>query len=495
MKKVTVIGAGFAGMSAATCLADNGFEVTVLEKNNMPGGRARKFSSDGFAFDMGPTWYWMPDVFESYFNRFGKKVNDYYELERLDPSYRIYYDKNDFLDIPATLEELYPLFDQLEEGSGGKLKSFLEEGKRKYEIGVNKLVYQPGLSWLELLHWEVIKSSVHLHLFSSVSSQVRKTFKNNRIIQLLEFPVLFLGATPKHTPALYTLMNYADMVLGTWYPKGGMHKVVEGMEALAKEKGVRFHYDSPVDQINLSANAIKSVATGRKEIPTDFVIASGDYHHVEQQLLPASYRKYDAKYWDNRVLAPSALIFFLGINKKVNGLCHHTLFFDEDFALHAKEIYDQPQWPTSPQFYISCPSKSDPTTVPKGCENIMILLPVSAGLVDTNETREKYFKMIMGRLERILGETIQPHVVFKRSYAHNDFISDYNSLKGTAYGLANTLWQTANLKPSMVNPRVDNLFYAGQLTVPGPGVPPSIISGQVSAQLVIDKAKSKINRR
>jgi phytoene desaturase len=286
-------------------------------------------------------------------------------------------------------------------------------------------------------------------------------------------------------------MNYADMVLGTWYPKGGMHKVVEGMEALAKEKGVKFYYDSPVDQINLKNDVIKSVTAVGKEITSDFVIASGDYHHVEQQLLPATHRKYDAAYWDKRVLAPSALMFFLGINKKVKGLRHHTLFFDEDFALHAKEIYDQPHWPTSPQFYISCPSKSDPSVAPEGCENIMILVPVAAGLVDTDETREKYFKAIISRLETILGETIQSHIVFKRSYAHNDFSSDYNSLKGNAYGLANTLWQTANLKPSMANPRVNNLFYAGQLTVPGPGVPPAIISGQVSAQLVIDKTKSK----
>jgi phytoene desaturase len=495
MKKVKVIGAGFAGMSAATCLADKGFEVTVVEKNNMPGGRARKFSSDGFVFDMGPTWYWMPDVFEKYFNRFGKKPNDYYELERLDPSYRIYYGNNDFLDIPACLEKLIRLFEQLEPGSGKKLKFFLQEGKRKYEIGVNELVYQPGLNWSELFRWEVIKSASHLHIFSSVSNQIRKNFKNQRIIQLLEFPVLFLGSTPQRTPALYTLMNYADMVLGTWYPKGGMHKVVEGMESLAKEKGVNFLYDSPVNKINFKNNQIESLRVADKNIATDFVIASADYHHVEQEILPSSYRKYNTDYWNSRMLAPSALLFFLGVNKKINGLCHHTLFFDEDFALHAQEIYDRPQWPTSPQFYISCPSKSDPAVAPEGCENLMILVPVAAGLVDTNETREKYFKVIVSRLETILGEAILPNIIFKRSYAHNDFISDYNSLKGNAYGLANTLLQTANLKPSIVNPKVENLVYTGQLTVPGPGVPPAIISGQVSAQLVIDKTKSKTNRR
>jgi phytoene desaturase len=489
MKKVVVIGAGFSGMSAATCLADKGFDVTVVEKHDTAGGRARKFSQQGFVFDMGPSWYWMPDVFEKYFQKFGRRVDDYYQLERLDPSYRVFYGKNDFLDIPASVDKLCALFDELEPGSGKKLTKFLAEGKLKYEVGVNKMVYKPGLTWMELLRWDVIKSSIHLHIFSSVSSQVRKYFQNKRLIQLLEFPVLFLGAAPQNTPALYTLMNYADMVLGTWYPKGGMHRIVSAMESLARERKVKFSFNSPVQKINLNETAVKSVTTPDKEIEADFIIASADYHHVEQQLLPKSHRKYGPKYWNERVLAPSALIFFLGINKRVNGLLHHTLFFDEDFSLHAKEIYDQPQWPTSPQFYVSCPSKSDSSVAPEGCENLMILVPVASGLNDNDETRERYFKKIIERLESILGEAIHEHIIFKKSYAHNDFIRDYNSLNGNAYGLANTLWQTANLKPSMVNPKVNNLVYTGQLTVPGPGVPPSIISGQISAQLIVEKAK------
>lgn len=489
MKKVTVIGAGFSGLSAATCLASEGFDVTVVEKQNMPGGRARKFSSHGFVFDMGPTWYWMPDVFEKYFQKFGKKVSDFYQLERLDPSYRIYYGKNDFLDIPASLEKLCVLFEQLEKGSSSKLISFLDEGKKKYELGINQLVYQPGLRWSELILWEVIKSSFRLNLFTSVSKQVRKNFKNEKIVQLLEFPVLFLGATPKKTPALYTLMNYADMVLGTWYTQGGMHKVVEAMESLAKEHNVKFAYSNEVERLNMVGNKIRSVLSARKEFTSDFVIASADYHHFEQKLLPPMNRKYDDKYWSQRTLAPSALIFFLGVNKRIKGLSHHTLFFDQDFSVHAKEIYEQPQWPSTPQFYISCPTKSDSSVAPEGCENLMILVPVASGLIDTDEIRETYFKIIISRLESILGEKISPHIVFKRSYAHNNFAQDYNSFRGNAYGLANTLMQTANLKPSMLNPKVSNLVYTGQLTVPGPGVPPSIISGQVAAQLIIDKTK------
>jgi phytoene desaturase len=166
------------------------------------------------------------------------------------------------------------------------------------------------------------------------------------------------------------------------------------------------------------------------------------------------------------------------------------LFFDEDFGVHAKEIYNDPKWPTAPQFYISCPSKTDPNVAPEGCENLLILIPVATGLDDEETIREKYFELIMERLEKITGERIKDHIVFKRSYAHNDFISDYNAFRGNAYGLANTLMQTANLKPGILNKKVKNLFYTGQLTVPGPGVPPSIISGQVVARELIKQART-----
>ena len=487
MKKVTVIGAGFSGLSAATCLAQEGFDVTIVEKNNMAGGRARQFKADGFTFDMGPSWYWMPDVFEKYFNRFGKKVSDYYRLERLDPSYRIYYGPDDFMDIPANLEKLNQLFEKLEPGSARNLTEFLEEGKFKYETGVNKLVYNPGLRISELIHWDVIKASFRLQLLSSLRSHIKRFFKNPKIIQLLEFPVLFLGATPQNTPALYSLMNYADIVLGTWYPQGGMHEVVKGLERLAREKGVKFLYDSPVYGINMNGTGIKSIQTKDGLVSSDYYVASADYQFVDQQLLPPSHRKYSKKYWDNRVLAPSALMFFVGLNKKLKGLLHHTLFFDQDFSVHAREIYETPRWPSSPQFYISCPSKTDSTVAPNGHENLLILIPVAPALNDTEEIREKYFSLVMKRLEALLGESISNHVVYKRSYAHHDFQNDYHAFKGNAYGLANTLMQTANLKPSMINQKVNNLVYTGQLTVPGPGVPPSLISGQVAAKLIVNK--------
>lgn len=490
MKKVAVIGAGFSGISTATTLADAGFDVTVYEKNSTAGGRARKFESKGFVFDMGPSWYWMPDVFDSYFSRFGKQVSDYYSLLRLDPSYRVFFSKNEIWDIPAKLNELYDFFEKIEKGSSTKLAQFLAEGEEKYKIGMNELVYKPGTSFTELLDPKLLKGVFKLHVFQSISRYIRSYFKSPKLIQLLEFPVLFLGASPAQTPALYSLMNYADMKLGTWYPQGGMHKIVEGMVKLATEKGVKFKFDSSVNEFTLNSTRIKTIHVNGEEIAVDHVVASADYHHVEQTLLPESFRRYTKTYWNERHLAPSSLIFYVGINKKLNNLLHHNLFFDEDFEQHTKEIYDNPAWPSKPLFYVCCPSKTDDSVAPEGSENLFILIPVAPDLRDEEATRERYFNMVIGRIEKLTGQTISEHVVYKRSYAHADFITDYNSYKGNAYGLANTLRQTANLKPSILNKKVANLFYTGQLTVPGPGVPPSLVSGQVVAAELIKKEKT-----
>lgn len=491
MKKIAVIGSGFAGISAATTLAAEGFDVTVYEKNDSAGGRARKFESNGFLFDMGPSWYWMPNVFEKYFNRFGKSVSDYYQLERLSPSYRVFLPQGEVWDIPSTLEELYALFEREEKGSSDQLKIFLEEAAYKYKVGIEDLVYKPGLSLLELIDPKLIKGVFKLHVFESISKYIQKHFKSPRLVQLLEFPVLFLGAAPSNTPALYSLMNYADMVLGTWYPKGGMYKIIEGMVKLAEEKGVKFKFDSKVQSLNVKGSNVESINVNGSLIAIDHVVAGADYHHVEQHLLPKKFRRYSENYWETRKLSPSSLIFYLGINKKLDNLLHHNLFFDEDFALHTKEIYQNPSWPTNPLFYVCCPSKTDPTVAPHGHENLFILIPVASDLKDEEHTREKYFKLVINRIEKLTGQSITPHIIYKRSYAHRDFIENYNSFKGNAYGLANTIGQTANLKPSIVNKKVSNLFYTGQLTVPGPGVPPSLISGQVVAQELIKRQRRK----
>ena len=481
-KRVIVIGSGFAGLSAASSLAQKGYQVTVLEKNAVPGGRARKFEAEGFMFDMGPSWYWMPDVFEQYFARFGKKPSDYYELVRLDPSYSIFFGKEDIMDVPAKMEELYAMFERYEPGSAKNLKKFLDEAQYKYKVGMADFVHKPGHSILEFADLRVLSSLFRLQMFTSMARHVRKLFKNEQLIQLLEFPVLFLGATPENTPALYSLMNYADMALGTWYPMGGMHKIIEGMVSLAEELGVEIRLNQEVKQVYVPNGHATKVITQDAEYEADVVVGGADYHHVEQHLLAPEHRTYNQQYWDKRTMAPSSLLFYLGVDKKLEGLHHHNLFFDADFGRHAVEIYDQPQWPSDPLFYVCAPSVTDPSVAPEGKENLFILIPLAPGLEDSEAQREKYYDIVMGRLETLTGQNIREHVVFKRSFAHADFERDYHAYKGNAYGLANTLMQTAFLKPKLRSKKVNNLYYTGQLTTPGPGVPPSLISGQVVAE-------------
>ncbi len=488
MKKIVVIGSGFSSLSASACLAAEGYDVTVLEKNDSLGGRARQFQAEGFTFDMGPSWYWMPDVFEGYFNKFGKSAKDFYDLKRLSPSYQVFTENTEY-DIPAKLEDLFVLFEKLEKGSSQQLQKFLDEGAYKYEVGINDLVYKSGTSITELLDMRIAKGVFKLHIFQSIAKYIRKHFKHPHLIQLLEFPVLFLGAKPQDTPALYSLMNYADIMLGTWYPMGGMHKIVEGMVSVAKEQGVTFKTSHEVQKIEVENGIAKRVHTTQGIFDADAVVGGADYNHIDQNLLDPKYRNYTPEYWDKRKMAPSSLIYYIGVNKRLPNLKHHNLFFDTDFEEHADAIYTNPSWAEDPLFYVCCPSQTDDSVAPEGHENLFILIPSAPNLEDTDEIKEKFLSITLNRLEERIGVKFQDDIVYKRGYAYRDFVQDYHSFKGNAYGLANTIDQTANLKPSILNKKVKNLFYTGQLTVPGPGVPPSIISGQVVAQQV----KQKIN--
>jgi phytoene desaturase len=490
-KHVVVIGSGFAGLSVATHLASTkSFSVTLLEKNDSPGGRARKFEHQGFVFDMGPSWYWMPDVFEDYFAQFGKKPADYYDLIRLDPSYAVIYGEKDVLDIPADLGEFKRMLDQIEPGAGAQLDKFLAQAKYKYQVGIHDLVKKPSRSLLEFVSPSLLVDMVRMDIFQSMSKHVRKYFSHDKIIRLMEFPVLFLGETAENIPALYSLMNYADIALGTWYPKKGMHEIIKGMVALAEENGVKIQYSAEVEKINVENGLAKSLLLKSGEIiNADILVAGADYHHVDRHLLDPAYSNYTEAYWDKRVMAPSSLLFYLGVNKRLKNLRHHNLFFDEPLGPHADAIYTNPRWPEKPLFYASVPSITDPTVAPEGMENLFLLIPLAPDLEDSEEMREKYFGIIMDRLEKISGQEIRSHIVYKRSYAHSDFKADYHAFKGNAYGLANTLFQTAILKPGLKNKKVKNLYYTGQLTVPGPGVPPSLISGGVVAREVIKENK------
>ncbi|MBK9759558.1 MAG: phytoene desaturase [Flavobacteriales bacterium] len=484
MPSAIVMGSGFAGIAAATTLASKGYSVTIVEKNDDVGGRARVWQKDGYTFDMGPSWYWMPDVFERYFERFGHKVDSQYDLVRLDPSYQVIFGPENQWDVPAGIPALKDFFEGIEVGAGAQLEKFMAEAKVKYDLGMNELVYTPSLSWSEFIRPKVIAGLLRTSAIGSMRGHVAKHFQDRRIRQLLEFPVLFLGSTPQHTPALYSLMNYADMALGTWYPMGGMGKIIDAMIRVAKEQGVTLRTGAPVEQILVEQGRAVGVRTRDGELHADVVVASADYHHVEQELLGSEHRSYSERYWSDRVMAPSSLLFYMGFNKRLPKLLHHNLFFESSFDQHAREIYDEPQWPSRPLMYICAPSITDASVAPEGHENLFALIPIATGLTDTEDVRDHYSRQVIERISGQCGFDVEPHMVLHRSYCINDFKSDYNAFGGNAYGLASTLKQTAVGKPSMKSKRVKGLYYAGQLTVPGPGVPPSLISGQVVADLI-----------
>ncbi len=487
-KKIVIVGSGISSLSAGSFLAKEGFDVTLLEKNDTIGGRARKFEKDGFVFDMGPSWYWMPDVFERFYQQFGKTTSDFYDLKRLDPSYRVYWQDGEFSDIPAKMSELMQMFEDFEPGSSKYLSKFLTEAKYKYEVGMKDLVQKPSLKITEFADVRILKGLVSMHLLKSFTKYTQKYFKHPKILSLLEFPVLFLGAMPKDTPALYSLMNYADLSLGTWYPMGGMYKIIEAFESIAVEQGVKIETNQEVQSFISTKNKIDGALTNNGITNADIFVSGADYHHTDRSLLGGN-ANYSEEYWDKRTMAPSCLIFYVGINRKLKNLKHHNLFFDTDFEKHAKEIYENPSWPSSPLFYTCVPSITDPSVAPIGHENLFFLVPIAPNLQDSEQKREAYFELLLERLEKRTGENIKNNIVYKRSYCIDDFKNDYHAFKGNAYGLANTLLQTAFLKPKLKNKKLSNMYYTGQLTVPGPGVPPSIVSGEVVAKQIIKDLK------
>ena len=486
MKKVNIIGSGFASLSTACFLAKAGFSVLVVEKNDQPGGRARVFDKEGFTFDMGPSWYWMPDVFERFFNCFGQSVKDHYQLIRLDPSYRIFFEDGEYFDVPADWNMLAEAFEKWESGAAATLEKFLKEAEIKYREGLGNMVFKPSQSILEFANWKTIKAAFQLDLLTNFKAHVTKYFSHPRILKILEFPVLFLGATPEKTPALYSLMNHADIKLGTWYPMGGMNQIVKGMYNLALSLGVEFKFNEEVSSIEVdSKGSVSGVQTKTNFYSADIVVVNADYAHADQKLLAPQWRSYSAQYWDTRVMAPSSLLYYCGFNQRVKNLKHHNLFFDEDFALHSKEIYENPKWPTKPLFYLSAPSITDPSIAPAGKENLFFLIPTAPGIIEDEQISNKYFDFITGKVEKYTGNEIRKELVFKVPFGPKNFVADYHAHKANAYGLANTLMQTAIFKPSMKSKKVKNLFFAGQLTIPGPGVPPSIISGEVVANEIL----------
>ncbi len=481
-KTINIIGSGLSSLAASCYLAKEGNKVTVFEKNDQIGGRLRVLKKDGFHFDMGPSWYWMPDVFEKFFKDFGYTTSDFYKLDRLDPGYQVVFEEGECIQISARLEEICEVFEKEERGSSVFLRKFIKRAEKNYDIAINDLVYNPGKSVFELVR---LKTVVNVNqFFSSIAKDVRKSIKSKKLQQILEFPVLFLGAKASNTPSFYSFMNFADFGLGTWHPEGGMYEIVKAFMKIAKENGVTFKTSAGVEKIIVENKTAVGLQVDGQTYPADIVLSGADYHHSEQ-LLDEKYRQYSQKYWASKTFAPSSLLFYVGFDTKVNNVFHHNLFFDTDFEKHAESIYDSPSWPKNPLFYANFPSVTDSSFAPEGKDGGFFLIPVAPGIDDDTKNYDYYFDLLIERLECIAKQDLKDSVLFREVFSIRDFEQTYNSYKGNAYGMANTLLQTAVLRPNLESKKVNNLFFTGQLTVPGPGLPPAIISGKVVSDLIL----------
>lgn len=478
-RSVLIIGAGFSGLATAALLAKKGFSVKVLEKNDQPGGRAMIFKKEGFLFDMGPSWYLTPDIFENYFQELGKKPSDYYKLIRLDPSYRVFFGHTERMDVRADLKSNMELFESLEKNAGNRMRQYLQLSEYQYRAAMKDFMYREYRSITDLLQKRLIREGWKFHLLESFHRYVSRFFKDERIQKILEYIVVFLGGTPFNTPALYSLMSHVDFNLGVWYPDGGLNRVVEALYSACREHHVVFEFNQHVRKINVKGKSACSVHTDQKEYTADIIVVNADYHHAETELLQSAHRSYNERYWAKRVMSPSAFVIYLGLAKKIPALCHHNLFLSSAWNDHFASIVQKPSWPQEPSFYIGCPSRTDKSVAPEGCENVFILVPVAAGLDDPDETREKYSEHILTLLEKTLNEKIRDAIRVKRIFSHRDYINLYHSYQGSAFGLAHTLFQTALFRPSYQSKKVKNLFYTGQYTHPGIGMPMTLISAQI----------------
>ncbi len=479
--EIIIVGAGFGGMSAGALLARDGHEVTILEKNEQPGGRGSYFEDKGYYFDMGPSWYLMSELYDNFFQEFDKKAEDFFHLEKLDPSYRIFLDKERVWDISANLEENYQLFDGFEENGGEKLKKYLESSKELYEFSLQEMLYRDYNSILDLVNGKLIFKGYKLRLWENLQHFIGRQFESEEARKILEYAIGFLGGSPKNAPSFYHLVSHSDLNLGVWYPQGGMRKVTQGIYELALSQGVNFNFQEEVELLEVHEDRVKRVISSKGFYEADVVVVNADYAHSELDLLKAPYQSYDEKYWESRTISPSALVAYLGINSPAGNLAHHNLFLNKDWDSGFEAVFnpDKKAWSEDSSYYVNVPSLTDDSAAPAGGETIYILAPLAPGLEDSDTLREKFLNQILDDLEEKIDFNIRDKIVVKKIFALNDFKTRYNAYKGTAFGLSHTLDQTALWRPAHKSKKVDNLYYTGQYNHPGIGVPMTLVSSQI----------------
>jgi len=495
-RDVTIVGAGLGGLATAAYLADAGADVTVYEKNDQIGGVASRIHADGFHFDAGPSWYLMPDVFERFFGHFDRSPEDYYELERLDPHYRIFFKDGDgrgrtgatdgdpeYVDVTPDHEQVKDLFESFEDGGAEAFEAYLDEAEYTYEVGMEHFVYEDRPRFRDYVDRDVLRNAEGITLLGTMQDHVEGYFEDPRLQQIMQYTLVFLGGSPHNTPALYNLMSHVDFNLGVWYPEGGIKGVVDAVADLGRELGVTIETGREVRGLDPTDSGSTVRTPGDRHVP-DAVVANANPAHVERDLLPDGVRNRRPRYWTSRTYAPSAFMLYLGVEGDVDPLAHHTLVLPADWDPHFEGIFEEPRWPENPAYYLSVASKTDDEVAPDGHSAVVVLVPIAPGLDDDEETRERYRDRILADLAENTGVDLRDRIVVERSVCVSDFASRYNAPRGTALGLAHTLRQTGPFRPGHRARSVDGLYYVGSYTTPGIGMPMVLISGEHAADAV-----------
>ncbi len=490
---IVVVGAGFGGLSAAAYLADAGADVTVLERNSHPGGYAGRIERDGFRIDTGPSWYLMPEVFDRFFERFGRETEEFYELTALDPLYDVYWKDGDHARMPPDRAGQKALFESYETGAGDRLDDYLADAAEAYELGMDRFVYPSRSRLRDMLDTDVLRSVRALPKLRTMDDYVGSYFDHPKLRQIAEYKLVFLGGSPYNTPAIYTLMSHVDMNLGVYHPTGGIASVIDGMVTLATDLGVTIHTDTPVTAIEPADGATDGapafdVATdGAGDRRFDRVVANAAPTHVERDLLPDEHANREA-YWDSRTYAPSAYLLYFGVEGDIEGLEHHSLVLPTDWKPHFETIFDDPGWPEDPAYYVHVPSKTDDTVAPEGHEAVFLLVPLAPGIEDGPEPRERFRELVLDDLAKHAGVDFRDRIVLEESACVSTFADRFNAPEGTALALSHTLDQTGPLRPAHRAPGVEGLYYVGAYTNPGIGMPMCLLSGEHATEAVIEDA-------
>ena len=504
-KKAVIIGGGIAGLATAGLLAKAGMSVTVLEARERVGGRAYTWEKDGFKFDMGPSWYLMPDAFDQFFKLMGTTSNAELELKRLDPMYQtINEGEAEPLVVKADLASNKALFDSVEPGAGERLQAYVDSAEDAYKLSIEHFLYTNFQNTKSFTHPDVLKRAGRFikHLLTPLDTFAGKHVQDARLRKILNFPAVFLGASPYKTPSMYHLMTHVDMNVGVFYPMGGFYSIIEAVERVAKRAGVVVHTNSRVTKIVTENGAVKGVNVGEIFFEADVVVGNADLHHLETQLLNPEEQTLPQKWWDKREPGPSAMLLFLGVKGEIPELDHHTLLYSDDWAKNFEEVFHKADGkrkiPNPASLYVCAPSKSDPTVAPKGYENLFVLVPIAADPSIGGSGDEAFEKAADRIIDQIADWAKIPNfrerIVVRGSMGPRDFVTELNAWQGTALGMAHTLKQSAFFRPANYSKKVKGLYYAGHHSVPGIGLPMCLIGAElVYKRLVDDRSAGPLN--